>query len=106
MERQYVSLAVVALLAGPVLAADPPAPGTAGGKAATLAAPAEDESWTWFGMGFENRRQHRAQQGAGFGPDSRPTGGFGGAVGGGWGGGSRAAGQGAGGRGNGSGRGR
>lgn len=35
-----------------------------------------DESWTWFGMGFERRRQQRAGSSASFGKGSRPEGGF------------------------------
>ena len=40
----------------------------------------QEESWTWFGMGFENRRQRRGAEGDSFGPSGRPRGGFGGSA--------------------------
>ncbi len=83
MNRRVASLALAVVLAGATIADDPAATaaGTGDGPAtltgSTAAEPAEDESWTWFGMGFENRRQHLERGHEGFGPASRPSGGFG-----------------------------
>ena len=79
---QLVICTVSALLVGSAVGRENP-PGAGGvetaaaEESATSQDEGQEESWTWFGMGFETRRQRRGAEGGVFGPDRRPSGGFG-----------------------------
>lgn len=64
---------LVALLTGPVLGREGAAIQDRADDASVTAEPEsafvdQEESWTWFGIGFENRRQGRGIEADAFGP--------------------------------------
>ena len=83
-KHPFIVCSALAVLAGPV-AGQEQVSGVVDTDTDTTAAEApdtvgQDETWTWFGMGFESRQQRRRTEGDAFGPSGRPRGGFGGSA--------------------------
>jgi hypothetical protein len=69
--------ATAALCSAAVAADKAPTPQSQGIDGRAQPAITEEESWTWFGMGYESRHRRRDGEGFSFGPERRPAGGFG-----------------------------
>ena len=73
----FLPWAMAALWSAAVAAEEAPTVLSPGLDSAPQSVVEEDEYWTWFGMGYESRHRRRAGEGFGFGPETRPSGGFG-----------------------------